>query len=134
MDKMNRAILNQLQENSRKSWQQIGKEVHLTGQAVAARVQQMEDQGLITGYTIRQDNAERHFITVFMENSDFAGFELFLKNESRIESAYKVTGEGCYQLIFVSQNAGDLEPFLNAMLPFGRYKVASTMRTVKPSR
>jgi Lrp/AsnC family leucine-responsive transcriptional regulator len=131
MDKMNRAILHQLKQNSRKTWQQIGKEVHLTGQAVAARVSQMEDQGLITGYTLRQDNAERHFITVFMETSDFAGFELFLKNDARIESAYKVTGEGCYQLIFISQNAGDLEPFLNAMLSYGRYKVATAIRHIK---
>jgi len=131
MDKMNRAILNQLKQNSRKTWSQIGKEVHLTGQAVAARVLQLEDQGLITGYTIRQDNAERHFITVFMENSDFSGFELFINNDMRIESAYKVTGEGCYQLIFIAQEARDLEPFLNAMLRFGRYKVATAIRHVK---
>lgn len=131
MDKMNRAILNQLKQNSRKSWQQIGKEVHLTGQAVAARVQQMEDAGEITGYTIRQDNAERHFISVFMENSDFAGFERFILQESRVESACKVAGEACYQLTFVSQTKGDLEAFLTTMLPFARYQVATAIRHVK---
>lgn len=131
LDKMNRAILNQLRANSRKTWQQIGKEVHLTGQAVAARVQQMEQQGVITGYTIRQDNAERHFITVFMNSSDFAGFEQFLLNDDRIESAYKVTGEACYQLVFVSPASQDLSLFLDAMLPYGRYKVASAIRHIK---
>jgi Lrp/AsnC family leucine-responsive transcriptional regulator len=131
LDKMNRAILNQLHQNSRKTWQQIGKEVHLTGQAVAARVQQMEEQGVITGYTIRQDNAERHFIMVFMNTSDFAGFEQFIRNDARIESAYKVTGEACYQLIFISQTGNDLESFLDAMLPYGRYKVATAIRHIK---
>jgi Lrp/AsnC family leucine-responsive transcriptional regulator len=48
---MNQAILKRLKTNSRMSWQQIGKEVHLTGQAVAARVQQMQDDGVIGGAT-----------------------------------------------------------------------------------
>ena len=47
MDKINQAILACLKANSRRSWQEIGKQVFLSGQAVAARVQQLEDQGLI---------------------------------------------------------------------------------------
>ncbi|TXH61053.1 MAG: AsnC family protein [Thiothrix sp.] len=34
MNSMNKAILQRLRANARMSWQQIGKEVHLTGQAV----------------------------------------------------------------------------------------------------
>ena len=131
LDKMNQAILNQLKLNSRKTWQQIGKEVHLTGQAVAARVSQMEEQGLISAYTIRQDELPRHFITVFMEKSNFAEFEAFLKNDPRVESAYKVTGEGCYQLVYVAQTPQEIEAFLDTVLPFGRCKVLSVMRCVK---
>lgn len=130
LDKMNRAILNQLKQNSRKTWQQIGKEVHLTGQAVAARVQQMEEQGVIAGFTVHQGKVERHFITMFMDTSDFIGFERFLQNDMGVHAAYKITGEGCYQIVFISQTEGDLEPFLNALLPFGRYKVASAIRSV----
>ena len=130
LDKMNRAILNQLKKNSRKTWQQIGKEVHLTGQAVAARVLQMEEQGVIAGYTIREGKVERHFITMFMDTSDFSGFERFLLNDGGVEAAYKITGEGCYQMSFVTRVEGDLEAFLNALLPFGRYKVASAIRCV----
>jgi Lrp/AsnC family leucine-responsive transcriptional regulator len=131
LDKMNQAILHQLKCNSRKTWQQIGKEVHLTGQAVAARVLQMEDQGVISGYTIRQDKLARHFITVFMETTDFSGFEAFLIADVRVESAYKVTGEGCYQLTLIAQSQSEIEPFLDALLPFGRCKVLSAMRCIK---
>lgn len=130
LDKMNRAILNQLKKNSRKSWQQIGKEVHLTGQAVAARVLQMEEQGVITGYTIREGKLGRHFITVFMDTNDFTGFERFLNMAAGVEAAYKVSGDGCYQIHFVAQTEDDLEPFLNALLRFGRYKLASAIRSV----
>jgi Lrp/AsnC family leucine-responsive transcriptional regulator len=131
MDKMNQAILTHLKSNSRMSWQQIGKQVHLTGQAVSARVAQLEEQGIISGYTIRQNNLERHFITVFMENPDFAGFEAFLNTHTQVESAFKVTGEGCYQLVFTPHSGNALELFLNQILRYGHYKVLSAIRCVK---
>jgi len=113
------------------SWQQIGKAVHLTGQAVAARVQSLEDQGVISGYTIRQHSVERHLITMLMESNQFERFEQLLQTTEQVESAYKTTGEGCYHIVFLAQENGSLEPFLNELLRFGRYKVASTIRVVK---
>ena len=131
LDKMNQAIVKCLKASSRTSWQQIGKDVHLTGQAVAARVLNMEDQGIIEGYTIRQGQVQRHFITVFMATSQFDAFEAFLNGTEQVEQAYKVTGEGCYHVVFVCEQTQELEPFLNALLPYGRYKVSSAIRTVK---
>ena len=87
MDKINEKIIALLKKNSRISWQKIGKELYITGQAVSARVQKMEDEGVISGYTIKQDNIERHFITVFMENNNFSQFEKFIKNQECIEEA-----------------------------------------------
>ena len=131
MDKINEKIIALLKKNSRISWQKIGKELYITGQAVSARVQKMEDEGVISGYTIKQDNIERHFITVFMENNNFSQFEKFIKNQECIEEAYKVTGEGCYQLVFTSMGNSKLENFLNDLLVCGRYKVLSSVRCVK---
>lgn len=131
MNNMNKAILQRLRANSRMSWQQIGKEVHLTGQAVAARVQQMEDQGFINGYTIRQNNIERHFITMFMDVARFDEFEQLLKNEIQVEAAYKITGEGCYHIIFTPESTSELEPFLRRLLKYGRYRVSSVLGCVK---
>jgi Lrp/AsnC family leucine-responsive transcriptional regulator len=131
MDSMNKAILQRLKANSRMSWQQIGKEVHLTGQAVAARVQQLEDQGVINGYTIRQNTIERHFITMFMDVARFDEFEALLKHEPHVESAYKITGEGCYHIVFTPDAPNELEPFLQRLLKYGRYRVSSVLRGVK---
>ena len=131
MDKINQAILACLKANSRRSWQEIGKQVFLSGQAVAARVQQLEDHGLISAYTIRQTKIERHFITMFMEVAQFEPFERFLQQEPQVEAAYKVTGEGCYQLIFTPDNPQSLEPFLNSLLKYGKYRVSSAIRCVK---
>ncbi|MDB5896076.1 MAG: lrpC [Rhodoferax sp.] len=131
MDKMNQAILQRLRANSRQSWQQIGKEVHLTGQAVAARVQQMLDQRHITGFTIRQDAEALHFVTVFMKSTEFGDFERFLQHEADVRSAHKVSGEGCYHLVVAPADSPALDGFLTRLLAYGTYKVLTSVRSVK---
>ncbi len=131
LDKINQAICLRLRANSRISWQQIGKEVHLTGQAVAARVLQMQADGVISHFTIRQDTLAKHFITVFMKDASFDSFERFLQQDTRVESAYKVAGEGCYQIVYLADSSADLEAFLNQVLIYGTYKVQSVIRAIK---
>lgn len=131
MDKMNLAILRCLRANARASWQQIGREVHLSGQALAARVQDMEAQGVISGYTVQQDQLPRHFVTVFLKSADFAGFEDFARREPAIEQAHKVSGEGCYHLTVQADGAEALAPVLSGIERFGTHRVLSTLRAVK---
>ena len=130
-DKINQAICMRLRANSRMSWQKIGKEVHLTGQAVAARVLQMQDEGIISQFTIRQNDLLKHFITVFMKDASFDSFERFLRADDCVESAYKVAGEGCYQIIYSANETTGLEAFLNQVLAYGTYKVLSVIRAIK---
>ncbi len=131
MDKINIAILKQLKADGRMTWQKIGRKLKLTGQAVSARVHLMEHEGTISGYTIRQDNLIRHFVTVFMNNTNFSDFEALLNSEDGIEAAHKVTGEGCYHLHVALERADELEPLLNKLLGFARYRVLSAVKRVK---
>lgn len=131
MDKKNTQILSLLAKNSRLSWQDIGKQVHLTGQAVATRVRQLEDDGTIERYTIRQGNLETHFVTVFMNDARFSEFEAFLAQNESVEQAFKTSGEGCYHLVVRALNTEQLEVFLNALLHYARYRLASAIRTTK---
>jgi Lrp/AsnC family leucine-responsive transcriptional regulator len=130
MNKVNQAIVQCLKRNARMSWQQIGKQVFLTGQAVAVRVAQMEAAGVISGYTVVQQ-VERHFITVFMHNAHFAEVEALFAANPLVESAYKVAGDGCYHVVFTPDSAADLDAFLVQLQAFGVYKVASVIRAVK---
>ena len=131
LDKTDHAIITQLRSNARLSWQALGKRVHLTGQAVAARVQRLEDAGVISGYTIVRTQAPLHFVTVFMTDGAFDAFEALLRKSACVRAAHKVTGEGCYHLTVEAANAENLESFLNQVLPFGRYKVASSIRAIQ---
>lgn len=131
MDKIGRAILAHLARDARITWQELGRQVHLTGQAVATRVQQMVDAGTIRRFTVVRGDLRRHFVTVFMDTNRFDEFESFLQTREEVESAGKVVGEGCYFLTLACADEATLETFTRDLLRYGRYKVSSEMRRVK---
>nr|WP_239661662.1 winged helix-turn-helix transcriptional regulator [Bacillus cereus] len=55
VDHIDIKILNLLKENSRVQWRDIGKEIHMTGQAVGNRIRKLEEEGIIRAYTILLD-------------------------------------------------------------------------------
>jgi Lrp/AsnC family leucine-responsive transcriptional regulator len=132
LDKMDRTILAALARDARMTWQAVGRQVHLTGQAVAMRVQQMVDGGTIRGFTVVRGDLRRYFITVFMDTPQFDAFETFLQAHADVESASKIAGEGCYQVTLACDSEAGLDAFTQSLLRYGRYKVASEMRRVKP--
>lgn len=129
-DELNERILGLLRSNARASWAEIGSAVHLTGQAVAARVKAMEDSGQISGYTIAEDQVSRYLVTMLMDSSDFAGFEREMQERPWVESAQKIAGDGCYHLV-VRCGAEQLDDNLGQLLRYGRYRVSSVLRRVK---
>lgn len=131
MDKMSRAILAHLARDARMTWQELGRQVHLTGQAVAVRVQQLIDGGAIRRFTIVRGDLRRHFVTVFMDSPRFDEFEHFLQHHADVESASKIAGEGCYHVVLACEREDALEGFTRELLRYGRYKVATELRRVK---
>ena len=131
MDKIGRAILAHLARDARITWQELGRQVHLTGQAVATRVQQMVDAGTIRRFTVLRGDLRRHFVTVFMDTNRFDEFESFLQAREEVESASKVVGEGFYFLTLACEDDAALEGFPRDLLRYGRYKVSSEMRRTK---
>jgi len=131
MDKINQAILKCLRMNARLSWQDIGRKVHLSGQAVAMRVVQMTDSGLISGYTIRTRPEFRYLVTVFMTNTRFDEFEKYIAQQSEVLEVYKTAGEGCYQLTIEIESRTRLDSLLSNLLSYGTYRVHAVVRQVK---
>lgn len=131
MDKINHEILGQLSQDARLSWQELGRRVHLTGQAVASRVQQLVDDGVIRRFCIVRGDLRRHFITVFLDGPRFQEVETFLRNHPNVESASKTAGEGCYHVVLACADEPGLDAFAEQLQPYGRYRVASELRRVK---
>ncbi len=103
MDKINRKILNTLQENGRISFADLGKKVHLSAPAVAERVKKLEDAGVITGYKASV-NFERlgYPIEAMIQVKVFLGKEAtfiqLAKSRSEIIECYNVTGDKAFLL------------------------------------
>ena len=129
-DKISQSILAALRQSARLSWQALGKIVHLSPQACAERVRQMQDAGIISGFTLRESNQARHFITVFMAHHRLTEFENFLRTETALESADKISGDGCYHLVYLANNRAQLEDFLQRLSAHARYRTNSSLRRI----
>jgi Lrp/AsnC family transcriptional regulator, leucine-responsive regulatory protein len=58
MDQTDKRIIEELCSNSRITMKELGERVHLTGPAAAARVEKLEDNGVIEGYSIKVNQAK----------------------------------------------------------------------------
>lgn len=135
MDQTDIAILGILRQNSRCQWKEIGEKVHLTGQAVSARVQALQDAGVIRRFTVALDETKLGksllaFITVFMSSNDHTAFRAFIRRQSAITEAHRVSGEGCYWLKAALASHDELTALLESILRYGNYRVNISIATI----
>mgnify|MGYP000706602091 CR=1 FL=1 len=105
MDQIDREIMNMLQKNARIPLKAIAQEVHLSIPAVSARVERLERENVICGYTMIADPVKMGYhITAFInmelkpEQKD--GFCKFIRGVSecgRVQSYYR-------SLLYVDQS------------------------------
>lgn len=137
IDDVDFRILQLLIKDSTISHKVIGQQVHMTGQAVGARIRKMQDTGVIEGYTIRWNHnkvgeAIHAFITVFLSShTDHPGFQTFAKEHTSVKEMHRVSGEGCYWMEVRSRSQADLNAFLDELLKFGNYRVNLSMEKLK---
>jgi Lrp/AsnC family leucine-responsive transcriptional regulator len=137
IDDVDLHILECLLENAARSHKDIGQTVHLTGQAVGARVRKLEDLGVIEGYTLKW-NPEKigksleGLITVFMKSTaSHQTFQAFVQRDSRVQEVRRISGEGCYWLRVLVDNNGTLNQFLDELLTYGNYRVSLSIGKIK---
>lgn len=136
IDSTDLQILDLLKNNSRMQWKDIGKNVHMTGQAVGNRIRKMEDEGIIKAYTILVDHLKlgmqyTAFITVFMKTNEHSTFTSFITKEDSIVEAHKISGEGCYFLKVQIDSQESLHNLLNEILRFGNYRLNLSIHQIK---
>lgn len=136
LDQTDMQILDLLLKNSRMQWQEIGEEVHLTGQAVRNRINRMEKLGVIDGYTIKINSRKigkelTAYITVFMKTTDHLAFQNFIRNNPLIIEASRISGEGCYMLKAIAADQSEIVALLDEILKYGNYKVNLSIEKFK---
>lgn len=136
-DEIDLRILHHLIEDSSLSHKEIGLLVHLTGQAVGARVRKMEDAGIIEGYTIRW-NPEKigqtihAFITVFLNSGTVhSAFLDFARKHPYIVEIHRVSGEGCYWMRLRMSSQSELNAMLDELTQYGNYKLSFSLGEIE---
>lgn len=135
-DQIDLKILSLLKTNSRMQWKDIGRKIHMTGQAVGNRIRKMEDEGTIKSYTILVDDIELGknclaFITVFMKSNAHAEFLKFIASRDYVIEAHRISGDGCYLLKVLLASHSELDHLLTELLPFGNYRLSLSINKVK---
>ncbi|WP_420798626.1 Lrp/AsnC family transcriptional regulator [Paenibacillus beijingensis] len=137
LDEVDLRILQHLLEDASLSHKQIGELVHMTGQAVGARVRKLQDAGVIEGYTVRWNPdklglAVDALITVFMKSGGaHASFHSFVRQREQVAETLRVSGEGCYWMRVRVRSQEELNAFLDELTQFGNYKLSLSIGRVK---
>lgn len=130
-------ILQYLIEDSTLSHKDIGEQVHMTGQAVGARIRRMRELEIIEGYTVRWNPLKigqsiHAFINVFLSsNAAHPPFQKFTLAHPSVAEIHRISGEGCYWMRVRTKDQDELNAFLEDLLKFGNYRVNLSMGQLK---
>lgn len=129
MDELDQKIISELKNNSKISMKNLGEKVNLTGQAATNRVRKLEDDNIITGYTITVNqkalNCNVHvFINIYTHKISHNLYLDFIQEESVfVMNNYKVIGDPCYLLECRFPNSEYLNSFLERLNKHANYSV-----------
>jgi DNA-binding Lrp family transcriptional regulator len=118
MDAIDREIVSLLRKNARRSYQDVGRHVHLSAPAVKRRVDRLEQDGVILGYTTIVDppvfgwHAEA-FVDLYCEGKlPGEAIKRAVESEPGVVAAHTVAGESSALLHVMAKDTKDLEQVL----------------------
>jgi DNA-binding Lrp family transcriptional regulator len=115
MDATDRKIVSLLRENARRSFKDIGKHVHLSAPAIKRRVDRLERDGVIRGYTAIVDPASfgwhtEAFVDLYCDGRmPGDAIKQAVEDEPGVMSAHTVAGEASALLHVMAEDTRDLE-------------------------
>lgn len=124
MDKIDRHIIRELQENARLTNQELAERVNLSPSPCLRRVRNLEKSGVIKGYTAVVDQEKYGlgldvFVQIKLEKSIqhlIEGFEAEVAEIDEILECYLITGTNDYLLHIVTDNLKSYEAFMREKL------------------
>lgn len=139
LDNIDKKILALLAQNARISLNQLSQKVFLTSPAVAARIEKLEKNGIITGYHADL-NAEKlgYPITAFVEltmNPDEKGrFLEFIRSQKNVLECYHVAGVYSMLIKVCFPTPSLLDQFVGSLQSFGKTQTQIVFSTVVSPR
>jgi DNA-binding Lrp family transcriptional regulator len=115
VDATDRKIVTLLRENARRSFKDVGKHVHLSAPAVKRRLDRLEREGVVRGYTAVIAPAAfgwhtEAFVDLYCDGRmPGEAIKRVVKKEPAVVSAHTVAGEASAMLHVMAEDTRDLE-------------------------
>jgi len=124
MDSFGRKLLEQLQSNARLSVAELGRRVGLSPTATAERMKQMEEVGILHGYTIDIDREAlglevMAFIRMSCGGQNYHRLLDYVQTLEEVRECHHLTGGDDFLLKVTTTSMMDLEALIEALLPYG---------------
>lgn len=124
MDKLDWAILKELQENARKTFVDIGKSVGLSAPAVAERIEKLQDENIIRRFTIDLDHEKlgyllKAIINFKVNQGQLHQFLKFVNTLKEVQECLRITGMNCVMMKVMVRTPGELEQLINKLYQYG---------------
>lgn len=130
LDRISWRIIEELQQNARISWAELGRRVGLTTPAVAERVHRLESLGIVQGYRTEISLGRLGLPILIFVRLSMSGpealvraFQQQVKNWDEVLECHRVTGSESFILKARVVSMGHLERFIDKL---GHYGSTST--------
>lgn len=125
MDSIDKQILDMLQQNARTPLKTIAEKVFLSSPAVSTRIEHLEKQGIIKGYTAMIDKEQlgyhiTAFINLEMEPIQKQDFYPWISEVPNVLECNCVTGSYSMLLKVAFPSTVDLDVFIGKLQQFGK--------------
>jgi Lrp/AsnC family leucine-responsive transcriptional regulator len=124
LDDFNVKILELLKKNSRASYAEIGREIHLSPSSVRERVQYLIDTGIIKSFSIEIDQSQLGFnlqayILIKLFSGKLMNFISIAKQFKEVQNCYRITGNENVLLKVRLKDQKHLRDFLDIIMVYG---------------
>ncbi len=135
VDQLNWAILEQLQQNGRISFSEIGRKVGLTSPAVAERVKKMEDAGIVRSYhtQLSPQKLGYHLKAIITLRAFTGRLKAFLETVTSFKeviNCYRITGNENIIMEVILHDQAHLEKLIDKLITYGETRTHIVLSNV----
>ena len=142
-DEVDKKLIELLQQNSRMSYTDLSKAVHLSRPSVVERIHKLLDQGVIERFTTSLSVKHLGYsasMLIQISNINISVDEMLkVLNRDDIIEIYAVTGKENFIVKAVAKNLDDMQDLLKELMQYGTIVTAliidkySTKKNLKPA-
>jgi Lrp/AsnC family leucine-responsive transcriptional regulator len=125
MDDIDLKILEMLRKNARESLANIGKSVELSAPAIGKRVKQLEEKGIILGYSLKLNHeklgihTKAYIILKIHQSSTLKTAYNQIAHLTEVQRCDRITGDDCLCVLAFFKDNKELITFLERISQYG---------------